>query len=70
MTILEEIFFGWKNTVFKNEKVEELAKERIKICTDKKQCTKLLKSKRCSLCGCYMPAKVRSPRSKCPKKLW
>ena len=70
MTVIEEIFFGWKNYVFPNKQIEVLAKKRISICADKTKCDKLLKSKRCSICGCYMPAKVRSPKSKCPRKLW
>lgn len=24
----------------------------------------------CNACGCYLPAKVRSPLSKCPKGKW
>lgn len=70
MTQIEEIFFGWKNYIWPNKNVEVMAKKRIVICADKTICDKLKTNKRCSLCGCYMPAKVRSPKSKCPKKLW
>jgi hypothetical protein len=65
--ILEEIIAGWKNYVFPNKQVEELAKKRIKICLD---CKKLNQRHFCTICHCYMPAKVRSPKSTCPKRLW
>lgn len=67
MTQLEEIISGWKNYIFPNEEIEETAKKRIKICLD---CPYLRKNKVCSLCGCYMPAKVRSTKSKCKKMYW
>jgi hypothetical protein len=70
MTILEEIYVGWKNYIWPNKTVEEMAKKRIAICADKTICDKLKKNKRCAICGCYMPAKVRSPKSKCPRKFW
>ena len=55
--------------MFKSEAIEILAKNRIKICVDK--CDEFRKiDKRCSVCKCYMPAKVRSPKSNCPKRLW
>lgn len=70
MTQLEEIFLGWKNYIWPNKDIEVLAKKRIKICTDKSICDKLKANKRCAICGCFMPAKVRSPKSKCPRKFW
>jgi hypothetical protein len=67
MTQLEEIISGWKNYVFPNKEVEKIAKHRISICL---KCDRLKSNKRCGICGCYMPAKVRSLKSKCPKNLW
>jgi hypothetical protein len=67
MSQLSEIIAGWGNFVFRNEKVEEIAIERMTICLD---CPKLKENKRCSLCGCFMPAKVRSEHSSCPLKKW
>ena len=65
---LSEIFEGWKNLAFPlNPKVEELAKKRIIICVN---CDKFKKNKTCAMCGCFMPAKVRSRRSKCLMGLW
>jgi hypothetical protein len=67
MSLLEEIYNGWKNYLFPNLQIEELAKKRAVICVN---CPKLKSNKVCSICGCYIPAKVRSPRSKCPIKKW
>ena len=67
MSRLSEIYEGWKNLTFPNPKIEEEAKRRMAICCD---CTKLLKNNSCALCGCYMPAKVRSPKSHCKLKKW
>jgi hypothetical protein len=69
MNQLEEIYIGWKNYVFPNPEVEEEAKRRIAICVSN-NCKKFNKNKTCSLCGCYMPAKARSPQSHCIIKRW
>lgn len=67
VSILREIYDGWKNFAFPNPEVEKLAKKRIEICVD---CEFLTKNKSCEKCGCYMPAKTRSPRSTCPENKW
>lgn len=67
MSRLSEIYEGWKNFTFPNPQVEEIAKKRMTICVE---CVKLKKNNTCSLCGCYMPAKVRSTKSKCRLKKW
>ena len=64
---LEEIISGWKNYVFKNPAMEEIAKQRVRKCLE---CDKLKKNYTCRICGCYIPAKTRSERSKCPEKKW
>jgi hypothetical protein len=69
MGVLSEIFDGWKNLVFENKEIEILAKKRITICV-KNECKKFNKRKICDICGCYMPAKVRSIKSHCPIKKW
>ena len=66
--ILEEIFVGWKNLVFEDADVEAEARKRIEICVDCNHFNKVRKS--CEKCGCYMPAKTRSPRSGCPIGKW
>lgn len=69
-SVLLEIYDGWKNLIFENPEAEELAKKRIAICVN---CDEFkLKNKTCKLCGCYMPAKVRSRQSTCAasEKKW
>ena len=67
MSRLAEIYDGWKNYAFKTPAIEEKAKKRAAICVD---CKKLKKNNTCAICGCYIPAKVRSSRSRCPLRLW
>ena len=66
--ILEEIFIGWKNLIFENEAIEVVAKERMRICVE--ECDQLNEYNACKQCGCYMPAKTRSPQSFCPLNKW
>ena len=67
MSKLSEIYEGWKNLTFPNKRIETEAKRRINICID---CDKLNNRNFCVLCGCYMPAKVRSSKSHCRIKKW
>ena len=67
MSILSEIYDGWKNLTFPNSSIENEAKRRIIICID---CDRFSNRKICNLCGCYMPAKVRSIKSKCRLNKW
>lgn len=68
MDKLTEIYAGWKNYVFPNEQVEKEAKRRMEICVD---CFKFKTNNNfCQACGCYMPAKVRSLKSRCPLRKW
>ena len=69
MSQLSEIYDGWKNYVFQDPEVEEIAKKRIAICVAN-ECKKFKTNKSCAMCGCYMPAKVRSKRSKCSMGKW
>lgn len=70
--LVSEIIEGWKNFAFKNPKVEEIATKRAEQCVN---CTikgkPVMKNKKfCGICGCYIPAKVRSLSSKCPLGKW
>lgn len=65
--IFDEIIAGWTNYVFPNKEVEEVAKKRLKICCG---CDKISDRNYCKICHCFMPAKVRSLKSKCPLRLW
>lgn len=64
---LQEIISGWKNYTFKNPEIENIAKNRAELCSN---CSQLRNNNTCKLCGCYIPAKVRSIKSKCPIKKW
>ena len=55
--------------MFPNPEIEKIAKERIAICVENK-CGKFRPNNTCALCGCFMPAKVRSPKSTCKLKKW
>ena len=69
MSQLIDIYTGWKNYVFPNPEIEAEAKKRIEICVDN-ECKKFRSNKTCAICGCYMPAKVRNPKSKCQINKW
>ena len=69
MSQLSEIYDGWKNYVFQDPQIEELAKKRIAICVAN-ECGKFKTTKSCAMCGCYMPAKVRSKKSRCFMGKW
>jgi hypothetical protein len=45
----------------------ETADNRLSIC---ESCPELMVTKQCSLCHCFMPAKVKLLHSACPKELW
>lgn len=84
MSILKEIFNGYKNYFIKNEVVETLALERAKICSE---CTHKKKGLHaavlpdvtlgevrgyyCTACnGCPLSVKVRSKNHSCPLNKW
>lgn len=67
---ITNIFNGFLNLIFKNKKIEPLAKERLKVCHScpirtNNKCDKIKGG-----CGCYLDAKVRGVDSKCPKNKW
>ena len=66
MSKLQEIYNGWKNLIFPSEESEILAIKRAEICA---KCPSNIKNT-CTLCECYLPAKVRSVDSKCPNNKW
>lgn len=67
-----EIYNGWKNVIFSSPEIEKMAKERAKICVECIINDKpgMRNNKTCRICGCFIPAKVRSEKSKCPLKKW
>lgn len=63
------ILQGTKNFLFKDDKIEEKAKERLAICqvcehnSQKKIAT-------CNICGCILVLKTRQNEQKCPINKW
>lgn len=66
MSKLKEITEGWFNHIFPSEEIKKLAEKRANICAS---CPSNINNI-CDDCGCYLPAKTKSPSSNCPKKLW
>lgn len=77
------IVSGFKNFVFPNKEMEELAIQRATICavcpfaveTKLKQLLpddtiKEIDGLKCSECGCVLSAKVRQMFDSCPKNKW
>ena len=62
---INSIFVGWKNLLLGLETDKQ--KDRLKKCIE---CPNITKIKTCSLCGCYVPAKVKSDAEKCPINKW
>lgn len=72
-----QILEGIKNNIFKQEHVEEIAKERWTICEGcpllDKEGTKCLvpgTGPCCGSCGCSMGLKLRALGSECPEGKW
>jgi len=70
MSQTKEIFEGFVNLVFPDEKVEGIANTRLKICFECPVRTGNKCDKNKGGCGCYLAAKARSPTSQCPKSKW
>ncbi len=71
---LAQIYQGYKNLLFKDEKVEEFAFVRLEIC---KECPERSNYPEeiniistCNKCGCILKAKTRSEKAHCPLKKW
>jgi hypothetical protein len=52
------------NTKYANEQTIEF---RLATC---EKCSKYTKTKQCSLCHCFMPAKVKLLHASCPEDQW
>ena len=57
---------GWKNVVFRNEAIEQIAKDRVKICSTCENNHFNI----CIICNCPLIAKTRSELSNCPEGKW
>ena len=85
MDKLKLILAGWSNILIPDERVDDIGKERAKICADcpkaewslvatltisKDRHIQEVAGMSCSECGCPLSAKVRSPGSECPLFKW
>jgi len=80
---LSAILSGFKNYIFPNKEIEEIAIQRASICalcpfaveTKMKQLLpddtiKEIDGLKCSDCGCILSAKVRQAFESCPQNKW
>ena len=72
-----KIMEGILNYIFTREDVEDVARERMTICTECEHLDKIGKSCEvrgtkpcCALCGCSLRFKIRSLSSDCPAGKW
>lgn len=72
--VFHEIYPGWRNWVFHDPKMKELAIRRGAICKDCEHLNHFIRSKRwgmkCGKCGCPIAMKVYSPTTRCPMGKW
>ena len=66
MSKLNNIIAGWWNLTFPSVETEIMARKRAEICA---KCPKNVNNT-CSLCSCWLSAKVRAPKSSCPIDKW
>lgn len=62
---IKNIFIGFSNLLTGKETPQE--KQRLEIC---QKCPHIRQDKRCGICKCYTPAKVKAPKEKCPINKW
>lgn len=80
---LRLILNGWKNYLFADSRIEQLAKKRAEICSECEHAVegfyeklmpddtlKEMKGLLCSLCDCPLQTKCRSEHDECPVGLW
>ena len=70
MSQAQEIYQGFKNLIFKDEKIEVEAEKKLKICFECPFRGERFGIPKCNKCGCVISAKARSSNSKCPDKRW
>jgi hypothetical protein len=72
---IEEIFKAWVSSANPNKDVEELAKQRVKICTSCEYKDEVIQNKKwsfyCTKCTCPINKKIFSPKhNACPENKW
>jgi hypothetical protein len=71
MSKISEILNGWGNLAkhaigILDEDTKTISENRLEICND----CEFRKTDFCDECGCFLPAKVLSMDSECPKNKW
>lgn len=74
---------GWKNYLFADNKIEQLAHDRAQVCADcpsavygtyeklmKDFTLKEVQGMKCKECGCPLSTKLRAEDEECPLKKW
>lgn len=68
MTTLKKIAIGILKGQLPAAAKDDLAKERMKLCTQCEYFTKL--SRQCKLCGCFLDMKTKLLDADCPIEKW
>ncbi len=68
MTTLKKIAIGILKGQLPAAAKDDLAKERMKLCTQCEYFTKL--SRQCKLCGCFLDMKTKLLDASCPVEKW
>lgn len=72
--VFSTIIPAWKNVVFHDPKIEQLALERGIVCRDCEFLNHFVAhkklGKKCSVCGCPIMSKIRAVENGCPKGRW
>jgi uncharacterized paraquat-inducible protein A len=63
---VKPILEGIKNSITKNENIEQLSQDRMAICNS---CPNK-KGNRCGICGCFLYLKTRQSIQTCPIGKW
>lgn len=69
----KDILSGWKNLISPTKESKEKVLERLSICAscDKSSMGLFNLYPHCTVCGCFIPAKISSTKTKgCPEKKW
>ena len=67
---LGQIYEGWKNLIFKNKQVEDVALPRLEICAKCPIRTNGICDSSKGGCGCSLSLKTRALSSECPLGKW
>lgn len=72
MSILRNMFEGYKNLLFEDAEIEKMAEQRLEVCEKCDKVNYLAGSfyLHCKACICYLPAILRAPKKECKLGKW